>query len=64
MSKLLEKAFSEAAKLDEREQDVLTQWILDELASERQWDEAFEHSQDVLAKLADEALAEFQAASG
>ena len=61
MTKLLEKAFTEANKLDENEQDALAQWILDELASERQWDEAFEKSQDKLGKLADEALAEYRA---
>ena len=58
MTELLEKAFSEATKLSMREQDALAAWILEELASERQWDEAFADSADALAQLADEALAE------
>lgn len=61
MTQLLEKAFSEAAKLPEEEQNALAEWILDELDSEHQWDEAFAKSQDLLAKLADEALKEYQA---
>jgi hypothetical protein len=34
--------------------------IMEELASERQWAEAFSKSQDELAKLAEEALEEFK----
>jgi len=58
---LLEKAFAEAQKLPPDEQEALAQWILDELMSERRWTEAFESSQDALAKLADEALSEHRA---
>ena len=54
----LEKAFAEAAKLTEREQDALAAWILEELASERRWETAFASSADMLAQLADQALAE------
>jgi hypothetical protein len=61
MTKLLEKAFSEAAKLPEPEQDALAAAILDELASERRWDELFERSGDILSELAKEALAEHRA---
>jgi hypothetical protein len=61
MTELLERAFEEAEKLGPEEQDALAKWILDELASERRWNEAFARSQDVLAKLADEALAEYRA---
>jgi len=61
MTELLEKAFSEATKLSKREQDALAAWILEELASERHWDEAFTDSADALAQLADEALAEHHA---
>ena len=61
MTPALEKAFVEAAKLPNDEQDALAQRILDELASERRWDEAFAKSADALAKLADEALAEHRA---
>jgi hypothetical protein len=58
VTKLLEQAFSEAAKLPQQEQDVLASMILEELSSERRWDKAFVDSEDLLAQLADEALAE------
>ncbi len=61
MNTLLEKAFAEAKKLPPDEQESLGQWILDELASEQRWTTAFEESQDLLAKLADEGLAEYRA---
>ena len=54
----LEKAFEEAAKLPEDEQEALAVWILEELASERRWIESFSSSQNELSKLANEALAE------
>jgi hypothetical protein len=61
MNKLLAEAFAEASKLPEAEQEALAAWILAELASERRWQEAFDRSPDLLARLADEALAEHRA---
>ena len=61
MTKLLEKAFDEAAKLPDDEQDALAQAVLAELASERRWDELFAGSTDMLSELAEEALAEHRA---
>jgi hypothetical protein len=61
MTKLLEKAFAEAAKLPDDDQDALAQAVLAELASERSWDELFAASADVLGELAEEALAEHRA---
>jgi hypothetical protein len=61
MTKLLQKAFDEASKLPDAEQDTLGRILLDELASERRWDELFAGSHDLLADLADEALAEHRA---
>jgi hypothetical protein len=61
MTKLLEEAFAEAAKLPEQEQDALAAVILEELASERRWDQAFAASTDLLAQLAEQALAEHKA---
>jgi len=61
MTKLLEEAFAEASKLPEQEQDALAAVILEELVSERRWDRAFAESADLLAQLADQALAEHQA---
>ena len=60
MTKLLEKAFAEAAKLSNEEQDAFAALLLEELGTERRWARSFENSQDKLASLADEALAEFK----
>ena len=61
MTELLKKAFTEASKLPEAEQDAFARWLLEELASEKCWDEAFAKSEDLLRELADEALAEHRA---
>ena len=61
MTKLLQKAFDEASKLPDAEQDALGRILLDELASERRWDDLFAGSHDLLAELADQALAEHRA---
>jgi hypothetical protein len=58
MTELLEKAFVEASKLPARDQDALAALILEEIASEQRWEEAFANSADLLDWLADEALAE------
>ena len=60
MTRLLEKAFEEASKLPEEDQDALAEMLLNDLASEERWTEAFAKSQDKLALLAKEALAEFK----
>jgi hypothetical protein len=61
MTKLLKRAFDEASKLPEEEQDALARILLEELASEQRWMELFAGSQDLLGQLADEALAEHRA---
>ena len=58
MNTLLKKVLDEAAKLAPEEQRELAVFILDELRSEKRWAKAFADSHDVLARLADEALAE------
>jgi len=58
MTQLLEKAFKEASKLPEMEQNVLAKWLIAELESERKWERMFAESEDVLEKLADVALTE------
>jgi hypothetical protein len=58
MTTLLDRAFQEVSKLPEVDQDALAKWLLDELASEREWEKLFAESEDVLSKLADEALQE------
>lgn len=56
MTKLLEKAFKNAAKLPDVEQNALAKWLLEELEAERKWDRSFAESEDVLDRLADEAV--------
>ena len=58
MTQLLEKAFEEASKLPALEQNALARWLIDEVISERKWEKSFAESEDILDKLADEALAE------
>ena len=58
MTKLLERAFAEASMLPASEQEAFAAFLLEELASEQRWAEAFNKSQDKLAALANEALAE------
>jgi len=61
MTKLLERAFSEAGKLSSAEQDLLASRVLAELADEDEFDRAIAASADKLAVLAKEALAEHRA---
>ena len=59
MTTRLEQAFTEASKLSPKEQDALTDRVIAELRSEKKWDRLFANSQEVLSKLAFEALAEY-----
>ena len=52
MTQLLEQAINEARKLSAPEQDAIAALILEELADDRRWDEAFANSQSQLSKLA------------
>jgi len=52
MTQLLEQAIGEARKLPDSQQDAIAALILEELADERRWDEAFAGSQDALSRLA------------
>ena len=61
MTKLLEKAFKEASKLPKLEQNAFAKWVMDELKTEAKLQEAFASSEDILDKLADQALAEHKA---
>jgi hypothetical protein len=55
MTELLERAVAEVSLLPAIQQNVIAIIILEELADEEQWDNAFARSQDKLAKLADKA---------
>lgn len=56
MTKLLEKAFKTASKLPEIEQNTIAKWMLSELESGKKWEKIFAESEDILDKLAGEAL--------
>lgn len=61
MTQLLEQAIARLKTLPANEQDAIAALILEELEDEIQWDEAFANSQDALARLAAEAMAEHRA---
>ena len=58
MTTRLEQAFAEASKLPPQDQDSLADWLFAEVEAEEGWERLFADSQDVLSKLAVEALAE------
>ena len=62
MTKLLQHAFERAAELPQEEQEKFARFLLAELESERQWAELFSRSEseDLLERLADEAVAAHQ----
>ena len=64
MGRLLEKVIAEASKLPEEEQEAFAALMLSELESERRWDDLFVRSQDLLAKMAEEARQEYRAGTG
>jgi len=61
MTEMLDKAFRQASRLPDREQDELAAFILAELADERRWSETLSASSSRLADLAAEARREFEA---
>lgn len=61
MTQLLEKVLIEVYKLPPEKQDFIATIILEELEDERKWDKTFAESQDLLAKLAEEARTDIKA---
>ena len=56
MTKLLEKAFKKPSRLPEVEQNAVAKWLLEELKAEKEWEKSFSESEDILDRLANEAL--------
>jgi hypothetical protein len=52
MTQLLQQALDAVQQLAPKEQDAIAAIILEELADDRRWDEAFARSEDRLAQLA------------
>lgn len=60
MTQLLEQVIKKVADLPTSQQDEFASFMLAELESEECWDMLFASSQDVLTRMADDALAEFR----
>ena len=58
MTKLLEKTFNKVSKLPEFDQNLIAKWVLDEIESDEKWNKLFANSENQLAGLAFDALAE------
>ena len=61
MTSLLKKAFDAASSLPLDRQEAIAKLILAEIEDEKRWDEAFAGSQNKLADMAAEAIAEHNA---
>ncbi|ANV86297.1 MULTISPECIES: hypothetical protein [unclassified Picosynechococcus] len=61
MTELLEQAIKHLQSLDTEKQDAIATLIMEELEDEAKWDTAFAQSQELLADLAAEAIAEYKA---
>jgi len=61
MTRLLKKAFEAASSLPPERQDALAKLVLAEIEDEDRWNWAFAGSQDKLADMAAEAIAEHRA---
>jgi hypothetical protein len=58
MTELLKKALDSISALPPERQNARAKMIFAEIEDEKRWDEAFAASQDELAAMADEAIAE------
>ena len=61
MTELLEQAIEHLRTLDANKQDAIATLIMEELEDEAKWNASFASSQDLLADLAAEAMAEYNA---
>ncbi|MEB3202322.1 MAG: hypothetical protein VKK05_05840 [Synechococcus sp.] len=61
MTQALSAAVATAAQLSEEEQDALAAILLEEMESEERWNALFADSQNLLERMANEAIQDFQA---
>ena len=61
MGKLLERAIDEARKLPDDEQETLAWLMLEEIDSERRWDELFSQPSEIIERMAEQALEDHRA---
>jgi hypothetical protein len=60
MTDLLERTITKLRYLSVEQQDAIAMMILEELEDDGKWDRSFESSQNLLAKLAGEAMLEYR----
>ena len=60
MTTLLETAFEKASELSDIEQNRFAKLFIEEIQSEKKWDNLFSESEDMLADMADMALEEYK----
>ena len=60
MTTLLQEAFQKASSLPEKDQDSFARFLIVEIDDETEWEGSFASSQDELACMAKEALAEYK----
>ncbi len=60
MTKLLERAISEAKKLPSKDQDALASILLEEMEDDATWEQKFASTQDQLSRLAGKVRADIQ----
>ncbi|NET26510.1 hypothetical protein [Okeania sp. SIO1I7] len=60
MTNVIEQALIKLSQLPENQQEAIAYLILAEIEDEKRWAENFANSQDQLAQLAEEAIAEFK----
>ncbi len=61
MTQALSAAVATAAQLPEEEQDALAAILLEEMESEERWSTLFADAQNLLERMAKEAIQDFQA---
>ncbi len=61
MTELLERVIEQLQTFDADKQNAIASLILEELEDEEKWDAQFANSQDLLARLGAEAVAEHEA---
>ncbi len=59
MTKLLDSAFEKASLLNEIDQNIFARFILDEIDHEKNWDNSLSNSEELLSKMANEAISDY-----
>lgn len=61
MTDLLERTITKLRELSVEQQDAIAMMILEELEDDSKWERSFASSQNLLAKLAEDAMLEYRA---